>query len=192
MPSDFSKELLGIHASPLVLSVSSRKEQMSPGLEYNEVSGCIAMPPIESDMYWAFDKCFLKGKKKNRGKKGSGEGGMDEGRKEDREGRGTYWGILFFFPIYAALAYVQAKSLQLYPTLCDPVGCRQPGSSVHGILQARTLEWVCHALLQGIFLTQGLNSCLQHLQHWEVGSLPLAPPGKPIHTSLDFHLNNES
>ena len=27
-------------------------------------------------------------------------------------------------------------------TLCDPVDCRPPGSSVHGILQARILEWV--------------------------------------------------
>ena len=27
-------------------------------------------------------------------------------------------------------------------TLCDPMDCRPPGSSVHGILQARTLEWV--------------------------------------------------
>ena len=35
-----------------------------------------------------------------------------------------------------------AKSLQLCPTVCDPVDCSPPGSSVHGILQARTLEWV--------------------------------------------------
>ena len=28
------------------------------------------------------------------------------------------------------------------PTLCDPVDCSPPGSSVHGILQARALEWV--------------------------------------------------
>ena len=35
-----------------------------------------------------------------------------------------------------------AKSLQLYPTLCNPVDCSPPGSSVHGILQARILEWV--------------------------------------------------
>ena len=62
---------------------------------------------------------------------------------------------------------------------CDPVDCSPPGSSVHGILQARILEWVCHALLQGIFLTQGLNPALLHLLHWQVGSLPLAPPGKP-------------
>ena len=48
-----------------------------------------------------------------------------------------------------------------------------------GFFQARTLEWVCHALLQGFFLTQGLNPCLLRLLNWQVGSLPLAPPGKP-------------
>ena len=41
----------------------------------------------------------------------------------------------------------------------------------------------CHALLQGIFLTQGLNPCLLSLLcllQWQAGSLPLVPPGKPI------------
>ena len=33
-------------------------------------------------------------------------------------------------------------SLQLYPTLCKPMNCSAPGSSAHGILQARILEWV--------------------------------------------------
>ena len=37
----------------------------------------------------------------------------------------------------------------------------------------------CHALLQGIFSTQGSNPHLLCLLHWQVGSLPLAPPGKP-------------
>ena len=37
-----------------------------------------------------------------------------------------------------------------------------------------------HDLLQGIFLTQRLNWCLLCLLHWQVGSLPLAPPGKPL------------
>ena len=37
---------------------------------------------------------------------------------------------------------VCAKSLQLCPTLCDPMDCSLPGSSVHGILQTRILEWV--------------------------------------------------
>ena len=39
-------------------------------------------------------------------------------------------------------AATAAKSLQSYPTLCDPIDGSPPGSSVPGILQARTLEWV--------------------------------------------------
>ena len=39
-----------------------------------------------------------------------------------------------------------AKSLQLCPTLCDPMDCSLPGSSVHGIFQARVLECVAIAL----------------------------------------------
>ena len=165
MPSDFSKELLGIHTSPLVLSVSSRKEQMSPRLEYNEVGGCIAMPTIESAMYWAFDKCFLRGKKKKRGKEGSGEGGTDEGRKEDREGRGTYWGILLFFPMYAGLAYVHVKSCVW---LCNPMNGTLPGSFVHGILQARTLEWVAMPSFRGSSWTRDwtLVSSISSIGRW--------------------------
>ena len=39
------------------------------------------------------------------------------------------------------LSCVCAKSLQLYPSLCNPTDCSQTGSSVHGISQARKLEW---------------------------------------------------
>ena len=38
--------------------------------------------------------------------------------------------------------YFYAKSLQLCLSLCDPMDCSLPGFSVHGILQARILEWV--------------------------------------------------
>ena len=38
----------------------------------------------------------------------------------------------------------------------------------------------CHALLQGLFLTQGLNPHLLHLLHWQAGSSSLVPPGKPL------------
>ena len=38
-------------------------------------------------------------------------------------------------------AAAAAKSLQLCPTLCDPIDGSPPGSPVPGILQARTLEW---------------------------------------------------
>ena len=47
--------------------------------------------------------------------------------------------------------------------LCDPLDGGSPSdSSIHGILQARILEWVAISLLQGIFLTQGLNLGLLH------------------------------
>ena len=73
---------------------------------------------------------------------------------------------------------MRAKSLQSCPTLYDPMDCSLPGSSVHGLLQARILEWV--ALHQGIFPTRGSNPHLLCLLHWQVGSSPLAPPGKPM------------
>ena len=38
---------------------------------------------------------------------------------------------------------------KLYPTLCDPMDCSPPGSSVHGILQARILEWVVISFSRG-------------------------------------------
>ena len=40
---------------------------------------------------------------------------------------------------------------------CNPVDCSPPGSSVHGILQARTLEWVAMPFFRGIFTTKGSN-----------------------------------
>ena len=38
--------------------------------------------------------------------------------------------------------HARAKSLQSCATLCNPMGCRRPGSSVHGVFQASILEWV--------------------------------------------------
>jgi len=72
------------------------------------------------------------------------------------------------------LCCVCAQLLQSRPTVCDPIDCNLLGSSVHGILQVRLLEWGCHTLLQGIFPTQGSNpgllycrQILYHLSHQE-------------------------
>ena len=46
------------------------------------------------------------------------------------------WGL------FGAGVCMHAQLLQSCPTLCDPMDCGPPGSSVHGILQARILEWV--------------------------------------------------
>ena len=65
---------------------------------------------------------------------------------------------------------VYAKSLQSYLILCYPMDRSPPGKNT-GVS--------CHALLESIFPTQG-NPHLFHLLHWQVGSLPLAPPGKTM------------
>ena len=46
-------------------------------------------------------------------------------------------------------AVCYAKSPQLCPTLCNPADCSPPGSSVHGFLQARILEWVAISFSRG-------------------------------------------
>ena len=51
-----------------------------------------------------------------------------------------------FILMTTLLSYAAAKSLQLCPTLCDPIDSSLPHSSVHGIFQARVLEWVAVAL----------------------------------------------
>ena len=56
--------------------------------------------------------------------------------------------------------------VQLCPTLCNPMDCSPPGSSVHGDSPGKNTGVVCHALLQGIFPTQGSNPCLLH---WQAG-----------------------
>ena len=53
-----------------------------------------------------------------------------------------------------SLALVSAPSLgvlvaQLYPTLCDPMDCSPPGSSVHGISQKRIQEWIAILFSRG-------------------------------------------
>ena len=53
---------------------------------------------------------------------------------------------------------------QSCPTLCDPMDHSLPGSSVHGIFQARVLEWVAISFSRVIFPTQGSNLGLLHLR----------------------------
>ena len=95
-----------------------------------------------------------------------------------------YWAGHCVKCLYVASHFsLHTKSLQLCPALCNSSPL---GSSVHEIFQTRILELFlhgCHALLQGIFPTQGLNLYLLGLLHWLVGSLSLAPPGKPFFCS---------
>jgi len=86
---------------------------------------------------------------------------------------------------------------QSCPTLCDPMGYSPPDSSLHGDSPGKNTGVGCHALLHGIFPTQGLNPHLLCVLHWLAGSLLLAPPGKPelclysLSFSILFHNNSK-
>ena len=69
--------------------------------------------------------------------------------------------------------------LQSCLTLRDLMDCSPLGSPVHGDSPGKNTGVGCYALLLGIFPTQGLNMGPLCLLHWQAGSLPLAPPGKP-------------
>ena len=79
-----------------------------------------------------------------------------------------FFSIMVFHRILTIVpcaVYSESEVAQLCPTLCDPMDCSPPGSSVHGILQARILEWVAISFSGGIFLTQESNPGLPHCRH---------------------------
>ena len=63
--------------------------------------------------------------------------------------------------------------------LCDPLDCSPPGSSVHGILQARTLKRVAIPSSRGPY-QPGIKAHLWRLLHGHGGSLPLSHLGSPF------------
>ena len=77
------------------------------------------------------------------------------------------------------LSLPQCVCAQSCPTLCHPMDCSPSGSSVHGISQARILEWVSfHFLLQRIFLAFPIEPASPALAG---RFFTTAPPGKPFH-----------
>ena len=68
---------------------------------------------------------------------------------------------------------------QSYPTLCSPMNCKLPGSSVHGIFQARLLEWVAISYSRGSSRPKDLTPTSWHLLQ---AFFTIAPPRKPSST----------
>ena len=81
-----------------------------------------------------------------------------------------------FQPHYSMCA---CSVTQWCPTLCDPMNCSPPGSSVHGDSPGKNIGVSCHAILQGICPTQEPNLSLLH---WQADSLPLCHLGSPLTT----------
>ena len=81
-----------------------------------------------------------------------------------------------------AITKSEVKVLQFYPTLCNPMDCSPPGTCVHGILQARILEWVVIPFSRGSFQpTDRTNPGSPTMQ---ADYLPSEPPGKPSYTPV--------
>ena len=100
------------------------------------------------------------------------------------------WSLHLLFPQTALFlkgvhksACKHAKLLQSCPTLCDPMDSSPSGSSVHGILQARILEWVAISFS---------NACMhaKPLQSYPTlcNSMDSSPPGSSVHWILQARI----
>ena len=78
-----------------------------------------------------------------------------------------------FQNIKLAKLYQLCMCARSHSTLYNPIDSSLPGFSVPANSPGKDTEVGCHFLLQGIFLSQGLNPCLLHLLHWQADSLPL-------------------
>ena len=115
--------------------------------------------------------------------------GLDQGdtslasgsqHREKSTGRACFLQGQFAGPILPSLTRrlcramrVHAQSLQPCPTLCDPIDCSPPGSSAHGILQARILGWLFPS--PGDLLNPGIEPRSPTLQ---ADAFLSEPPGK--------------
>ena len=105
--------------------------------------------------------------------------------EEKYKSRAWHEGITYFFTKFSLLpnGFILEKGwcclvAKSCPTLCDPVDCSPPSSSVHGIFQARILEWVTSSYSRGSFWSKDQThifcvSCvgrqiIYHCTAWEV------------------------
>ena len=91
--------------------------------------------------------------------------------------RGAWWAT--FRVCVCVCVCLCAQSLQLCPTLCNPMDCSPPGFSVHGILQARTLEWVAMSSSRGSSCPRD-QTCISCIA---CKFFTAEPPGKPSYSS---------
>ena len=94
--------------------------------------------------------------------------------------------MLCWFPLYTTwISYAMLCFVtQSCPTLCDPMDCSPPGSSVHGDSPGKSTRMGCHTLLQGTFPMQGSKLGLPRHRWWILYHLS-EPPGKPKNTGMD-------
>ena len=90
----------------------------------------------------------------------------------------VYFTLCLFWNIPKVFLLLWTSCLYPMPTLRKLVDCSTPGCPWD--FPGKNTGVGCHALLQGIFPTQGPNSRLLYLLYCQASSLPLVPPGKPL------------
>ena len=96
-------------------------------------------------------------------------------RPWDSPGRNT--GVGCHFLLQCMKVKSESEVAQSCPTLCDPMDCSLPGSSVHGIFQARVLEWGAIASSKqspGLYVNEWVGLCWRRQWH----PTPVLLPGK--------------
>ena len=103
----------------------------------------------------------------------------------------------YFIPFYCQIIFCCINILcamlcwviQSCPTLCNPMDCSSPCSSLHGDSAGKNTGVDCHALLQGIFLTQESN---RDLLHWKWILYQLSYQGSPTTITVNVLLFKKS
>ena len=96
---------------------------------------------------------------------------------------------LLWLPFPPCLYAFCAQPLSRVQLFCDPMDYSPAGFSVHGTLQARMLEWVADSYSRGSSQPRDQICVSCGLLHWQVDSLPLAPPGKPFLDNFLLHVS---
>ena len=100
---------------------------------------------------------------------------------------------MLYITFSIVILFMYAQSLQLCSTLCNPMNCSLPGSSVHGILQARILEWVAMLSSKRLFQPRdpACDSCFSFIAgrffiHWDTWEAPsnMADLNKKVNMKL--------
>ena len=146
------------------LPTRSNKVTSFPPQKGNVILGCIKMRTKEGLTLvnpWQIPWRFWRVSRIFSGARGESQQG-EEPRLRKYKKFGDIYGVVFKYLIdihmkrnldlsLKSLEFKNAKSLQLCPTLYNPMDCSPPGSSVHGILQARILEWVAISFFKESF-----------------------------------------
>ena len=88
--------------------------------------------------------------------------------------------------VMSLIGVVKVKVAQSRLTLCDPIDCSLPGSSVNRTLQARILEWVAFPFSRGSSEPKDQTQVSLIAGEGAEPALPAEPPGKPILLSLSL------